>query len=67
VNGKMLLNNGGGKLLAFDLNGDTATPVKTINFPIGVAYPDTFLNDIRFDLRPQITRYVILVVCEKCS
>jgi hypothetical protein len=54
----MVLNSGGGKLMAFDLNSDSKTPIKTISFPRNVAYADTFLNDIRFDLRPELTRCV---------
>jgi sugar lactone lactonase YvrE len=51
VNNTMLLNSGGGKLLAFDLTSNASTPLKTIVFPLTVAYPDSFLNDVRFDLR----------------
>jgi sugar lactone lactonase YvrE len=48
----MLLNSGGGKLVAFDLSAkNVSAPVQTIVFPPHVAYPETFLNDIRFDLR----------------
>jgi sugar lactone lactonase YvrE len=55
VNNTMLLNSGGGKLLAFDLASNSSTPLKTIVFPLTVAYPETFLNDVRFDLRASAT------------
>lgn len=29
--------------------------IKTITFPPTVAYPETYLNDIRFDLRPNLS------------
>ena len=44
---------GGPKLVAFDLT--TNKSVKTILFPPNVAYPESYLNDIRFDLRPEAT------------
>lgn len=45
---------GGPKLVGVDLkNNDTI--IKTIVFPVNVAYPDSYLNDVRFDLRPNIT------------
>jgi hypothetical protein len=55
LNGKQLLNNGGGKLVAFDLSGNSTKPVQTIVFPLDVAGPNSFLNDVRFDLRPELT------------
>ncbi|KAF1959568.1 MRJP-domain-containing protein [Byssothecium circinans] len=44
---------GGPKLVAVSL--DTDTVVQTILFPPTVAYPDSYLNDVRFDLRPSLT------------
>ena len=44
---------GGAKLVAVDL--ETNEVVKTIVFPITVAFPDSYLNDVRFDLRPEIS------------
>jgi sugar lactone lactonase YvrE len=55
VNGTMLLNSGGGKLVAFSLSSNSSAPLQTIVFPPIVAYPETFLNDIRFDLRPDLS------------
>ncbi|EJU02270.1 hypothetical protein DACRYDRAFT_116000 [Dacryopinax primogenitus] len=43
----------GQKLVGVDLT--TNTTFKVITFPPTVAYPDTLLNDVRFDLRPNIT------------
>lgn len=51
----MLLNGGGAKIMAFNLTTNVTTPAKTITFPSTVAYPETFLNDIRIDLRSNIT------------
>ncbi|KAH9922547.1 major royal jelly protein-domain-containing protein [Amylocystis lapponica] len=50
VNGSVLLAQapGGPKLVGFYLNG---TRFVTYTFPEYVAYPDSSLNDIRFDLR----------------
>ena len=42
-------SEGGPKLIGVDLNTDTV--FTTITFPRTVAYPDTYLNDIRFDLK----------------
>lgn len=44
---------GGPKILAVDLS--TNQVIQTIVFPQTVAYPDSYLNDIRFDLRSEIT------------
>jgi sugar lactone lactonase YvrE len=44
---------GGPKLVGVDLSNDTV--FQTILFPETVAYPDSYLNDIRFDLRASIT------------
>lgn len=44
---------GGPKLIGIDLTNDTI--FRTILFPPTVAYSDSYLNDIRFDLRPAVT------------
>lgn len=44
---------GGPKLVAVDLSSDQV--VQTIVFPTTVAFSDSYLNDVRFDLRPQLT------------
>lgn len=44
---------GGAKLIGVDLETDSV--FKTITFPSTVAYPDTYLNDVRFDLDPGLT------------
>jgi len=44
---------GGPKLVAVDLQSNAV--LKTILFPPEVAYPESYLNDIRFDLRAGIT------------
>ncbi|RWQ91272.1 major royal jelly protein [Paecilomyces variotii] len=44
---------GGTKLVAINLDNDTVTDVYT--FPSTVNYPDSSLNDLRFDLRPNVT------------
>ncbi|OAG08400.1 uncharacterized protein CC84DRAFT_1194609 [Paraphaeosphaeria sporulosa] len=44
---------GGPKLVCVDLSTDAV--VKTIIFPSTVAYADSYLNDVRFDLRSQLT------------
>lgn len=49
----LLATPGGPKLLCVDIT--TNTVIKTIVFPPTVAYPDSYLNDIRFDLRPSIS------------
>lgn len=41
---------GGPKLLAISLTNDTV--YATYTFPVDCVYPDTYLNDVRFDLRP---------------
>lgn len=43
---------GGPKLVGVDLNTDSI--FKTILFPPDVAYPDSYLNDVRFDLRRSV-------------
>ena len=44
---------GGPKLVGVDLSNDSI--IKTILFPPTVAYADSYLNDVRFDLRPSLT------------
>ena len=44
---------GGPKLVGFDLS--TNQIFKTILFPTNVAFPESYLNDVRFDLRPEVT------------
>ena len=44
---------GGPKLIGVDLTNNTA--FKTIVFPPNVVYSDSYINDIRFDLRPSVT------------
>jgi sugar lactone lactonase YvrE len=44
---------GGPKLVGIDLTNNTV--FQTILFPPTVAYGDSYLNDVRFDLRPNIT------------
>lgn len=44
---------GGPKLVGVDLTNDQVFQI--IVFPDTVAYPDSYLNDVRFDLRPNIT------------
>lgn len=42
-------SHGGPKLVCVDITSDTVT--KTILFPTTVAFSDSYLNDVRFDLR----------------
>ncbi|KAI0438836.1 major royal jelly protein-domain-containing protein [Xylaria telfairii] len=44
---------GGPRLVGVNLT--TNEVFKTIVFPSDVAYPDSYLNDVRFDLRPSVT------------
>ncbi|EMC96044.1 hypothetical protein BAUCODRAFT_514583 [Baudoinia panamericana UAMH 10762] len=44
---------GGPKLVGIHLNNNTI--FQTIVFPTTVAFSDSYLNDVRFDLRPNIT------------
>ena len=44
---------GGPKLCAISLSNDTV--YQTYTFPSTVYYPDSFFNDLRFDLRPNVT------------
>lgn len=45
---------GGPKLVGVNL--DTNQVFQTIVFPETVAYPESYLNDVRFDLRPNVTQ-----------
>jgi len=49
----MLASYGGPKLVGVDLT--TNKVFQTIVFPQTVAFPDSYLNDVRFDLRPNVT------------
>jgi sugar lactone lactonase YvrE len=49
----LLASHGGPKLVAVDLATNAVT--QTIVFPSTVAFPDSYLNDVRFDLRPSLT------------
>ncbi|KAH6872364.1 major royal jelly protein-domain-containing protein [Alternaria rosae] len=49
----VLASTGGPKLVGVDIESDTV--IQTIVFPPTVAYPDSYLNDVRFDLRPSVT------------
>ncbi|KAJ4415380.1 hypothetical protein N0V82_007375 [Gnomoniopsis sp. IMI 355080] len=53
--GKTLVQSayGGPKLVGVDLSTDQI--FQTILFPQTVAFPDSYLNDVRFDLRPAVT------------
>ncbi|KAK1911653.1 hypothetical protein P3342_012956 [Pyrenophora teres f. teres] len=44
---------GGPKLIGVDISSNTI--IQTIVFPPTVAYPDSYLNDVRFDLRSSVT------------
>jgi sugar lactone lactonase YvrE len=44
---------GGPKLVGVDIT--TGSVIETIVFPPTVAYPDSYLNDVRFDLRPSVS------------
>lgn len=44
---------GGPKLIGVDITSDTV--IQTITFPDTVAYPTSYLNDVRFDLRASLT------------
>jgi sugar lactone lactonase YvrE len=44
---------GGPKLVGVSLSNDSV--IQTIVFPPTVAYADSYLNDVRFDLRPELT------------
>lgn len=53
MNNQMLLSGyGGPKLVAFSQNG---THLQTILFPRSVVFADSYLNDVRFDLRPNVS------------
>ncbi|GME42746.1 Major royal jelly-related protein [Neofusicoccum parvum] len=44
---------GGPKLVGISLKNDTI--YETFTFPANVHYPDSYMNDVRFDLRPDVT------------
>lgn len=44
---------GGPKLIAINLSNDTI--LRTYTFPADVHYPDSYMNDLRFDMRPNTT------------
>ena len=44
---------GGPKLIGVDLSNDTI--FQTIVFPPNVVFADSYINDVRFDLRPSVT------------
>jgi sugar lactone lactonase YvrE len=44
---------GGPKLVGVDIT--TNSVIKTIVFPTTVAFGDSYLNDVRFDLRPSVS------------
>lgn len=49
---------GGPKLIGISLDNDTITD--TYTFPLDVHYPDSYLNDLRLDLRPDVnTAYLV--------
>ncbi|KAI9725358.1 MAG: hypothetical protein M1828_003208 [Chrysothrix sp. TS-e1954] len=43
---------GGPKLIGFNITGQNDTAYETFTFPSDVYYPDSYFNDLRFDLRP---------------
>ncbi|KAH7088552.1 major royal jelly protein-domain-containing protein [Paraphoma chrysanthemicola] len=49
----VLATYGGPKLVGVDISSNTV--IKTIVFPPTVAFPDSYLNDIRFDLRASVS------------
>lgn len=46
---------GGPKLLAMNITGGNDTFYKTYTFPPDVYYPDSYFNDLRFDLRANVS------------
>ncbi|KAH6704362.1 major royal jelly protein [Leptodontidium sp. MPI-SDFR-AT-0119] len=50
---QVLSTYGGPKLVGIDLT--TNTVFQTILFPQDIAFPDSFLNDVRFDLRASVS------------
>lgn len=44
---------GGPKLVAVNLTNDSISA--TYTFPASVHYPDSYMNDLRFDMRPNVT------------
>ncbi|KAH7077997.1 major royal jelly protein [Paraphoma chrysanthemicola] len=54
VDGTLVLASyGGPKLVGVDISSNTV--IKTIVFPPTIAFPDSYLNDIRFDLRASVS------------
>jgi len=49
----LLAAEGGPKLVCVDITTDSV--VQTIVFPPTVAFPDSYINDVRFDLRPDLS------------
>jgi sugar lactone lactonase YvrE len=49
----LLASEGGAKLVCVDIATDSV--VQTIVFPATVAFPDSYVNDVRFDLRPSLS------------
>lgn len=49
----VLASYGGPKLVGVDIS--TNSVIKTIVFPTTVAFGDSHLNDLRFDLRPSVS------------
>lgn len=47
---------GGPKLVGFDIGNNATKPFQTITFPESVLSPTGYLNDIRFDLRSNVTK-----------
>lgn len=61
-NGRPVVNSdnlpaapGGPKLIGFDLSNNTTEPFQTITFPESVLPATGYLNDVRFDLRSNVT------------
>lgn len=49
----VLATYGGPKLVGVDISSNSV--IKTIIFPATVAFPDSYLNDVRFDLRASVS------------
>ncbi|KAF9446591.1 NHL repeat-containing protein [Macrolepiota fuliginosa MF-IS2] len=57
VNGDNLLASPGGpKLMGFNIENNVTTPFMTITFPENILPPTGYLNDVRFDLTPSLTK-----------
>jgi len=46
---------GGPKLVAFNITGGNDTAYASYTFPATVHYPDSYMNDVRFDLRANVS------------